>query len=514
MTNEFVSSIREQETKPTHHCGIGMVYSQASSVNIEQVIKIGHALQHRGQNGAGFAASSNGMLRRSVGEGLLEDALPDEKLEKFNSSNTWTMIHMRYGTQGGYNYGNIQPLEVWTNDARQIAVAVNGNMPFAQDLRSQLVFDLPEDASDTYIASQILARTDGETWDERIQNFADIPEVRHSANNMFVGVGDDMYVIRDEYGMHPLVMGETQEGDIAVVSETVALQKINGKVIGEFPRGAILKLGKDGHEWIRKGTVEKKNRCIFEPAYFMSPNSTFPIREDSYDSMSPEQWLDVMSFRMKCGKIVAEECPPPEVDFVVGMPDSGVPFAQGMANALGLDYVPSMIRSHYNGDEATRTFMQDIHINGIPSLVKGKLMPVNNSDIWRGKRILIGDDSLVRGNTALAINEMLRTLGVAEIHWRLGFPMVMDPCELGVSFRSKEELLAAQCNGDWELIAKAIGADSVGFISNEGIIKAAQKMDESVVIPENLQDIFFANGWCGACVTGKSPMILHERKVN
>jgi len=488
--------------KPSHECGLGLIYSFGKQNLQSDLFKIGHSLQHRGQNGAGVVTDSG---FRVTGAGLLKDAIDPHDVES-EGENNWALIHLRYGTSGGYGQENMQPVEVEIK-GQKVHVAVNGNTPNESRLRKYLNVPVSDHASDTVLAAHTLSAIEADTMDERVLRFAQLPEIAASANNMIIGSGDTVYVVRDQFGVHPLVVGDYRENEgIVIASETVALQKIGSQVLAEFPPGAILKISPQGTELLQERSPEEiHQQCMFEPAYFSSPNSRFPTKE----GMSPHEWQSALQFRMRTGEIVAKEHSVPHADFVVGMPDSGVPFSTGLANGMKKPYYPSVIRSHYNGEEEiTRTFMQDEKMAGIAALVKGKLMPVVDPRLWKDKVVVIGDDSLVRGNTSKVVTRMLRQLGVKEIHWRFGFPPVRWPCHLGVSFRSLGELIAVQMGNDWEKIAEEIGADSVAFVSNVGIIQAARECEvEDIVIPDDSREIFRANGYCGGCTTGVYPIM-------
>lgn len=502
MSVEFISREYNENEKPTHECGIGMIYTFRPTSKKEELLAIGHALQHRGQNGAGFV--TDWMEQPKTGIGLLNAALSPEDQELLNVPSYWAMMHMRYGTSGGYSTANLQPIMSKAANGDRFTVEVNGNLPLME--RARKYYGLPKEWSDTKVATHVLGRMANGNWDEAILRFSELEEVAEGADNMFVGVGRNVYVIRDGYEMHPLVYGDYGNGAGEVYgSETVISQKLGIKLKGRVLPGSVTKLTPEGKQILKEGHHDRGNPCIFEPAYFSSPNSHIEAEGN------PEEWMSNMWFRMRCGEFVAKESPVPNADFVVGMPDSGVPFAHGFANGSRLPYYPSMIRSHYNGEGDTRTFMQDAQMNAIPLLVKGKHMPVSDPRIWKDKIVVLGDDSLVRGHNTTQISDMLWRLGAKEIHWRYGFPQVRFPCPLGVSFRSQNELIAAIANGDNKKIAELIGVTSVGFISNEAIIQAAY--DTGVPLKaEGTDRVFLENGWCGGCVTGNYPIQLDDMK--
>lgn len=503
MRAEQLSTFIDPEfEKPTHECGIGMIYTFRPTSKKDNLLAIGHALQHRGQNGAGIVTSS--MNEPSTGIGLLDKAISEEKTQLLDSPSHWAMIHLRYGTSGGYSDENLQPIMMVAANGERFSVEVNGNNPLMERLRER--YQLPSEWSDTRIATFVLSQMAVDDWDKAIVAFSELEEVAEGANNMFIGTENSMYVIRDKYRIHPFVYGDYGNGEGEVYgSETVLFQKLGIQPKGEVLPGSVTKLTPQGKTILKEGHQERGNACIFEPAYFSSPNSHIEA------GMNPEQWMSNMWFRMKCGEYVAKESPVAYADFVVGMPDSGVPFAQGFANGARLPYYPSMIRSHYNGEGDVRTFMQDSEMSTIPLLVKGKHMPVVDLRIWKDRVVVIGDDSLVRGHNSQQISDMIWRLGAKEIHWRYGYPQVRFPCPLGVSFRSRKELVAAIAEGDNEKIAELIGVTSVGFISNEGIIQATQDMAVHLNSP-GTNRVFLENGWCGGCVTGQYPIQLDDMK--
>ncbi|QQS43889.1 hypothetical protein IPM65_07195 [Candidatus Roizmanbacteria bacterium] len=356
---------KHEDDRPQHECGLGLIYTYDPQYIQEDLLKIGYALQHRGQNGAGVATDTG---FRVTGAGLLRDAISPHDLES-ERKNQWGMVHLRYGTSGGYGSENMQPVEIVIN-GQKVHVAVNGNIPNPDRLKKYCPAVTDANVSDTVLAAHTLASIQGESMDERIRRFAELPEIAVSANNMIIGSGKDAYIIRDQFGLHPLVVGSYRNGEgVIVASETVALQKIGSTVLGEFAPGSVLKISPDGTSILRDGSDPSlRQSCMFEPAYFSSPNSRFP----TYEGQPPDQWLSVGQFRMRTGEIAAQEAPVPYADFVVGMPDSGVPFAAGLANGMKKPYYPSVIRSHYDGDEEiTRTFMQDVRMSGIAALVRG-----------------------------------------------------------------------------------------------------------------------------------------------
>lgn len=482
-------------------CGIVAIHNSGDSISkrLDAGLLAVEGVWHRGQQGLGTALQTQEGIKNHVKRGTMEELFPDFRSE-FNGSLTgetpWGLFHCIYGTSGGYNSENLQPIVVNTPNG-QIAVVHNGQ--FVGELVDNGSGELREGVSDTYLFTQMLAKEEGNSWEERILRAL---EKAKGAYALAIGVKDKIFLARDEFGIRPLVIGKMGDGWIAA-SETLALDKVGVPPLRTVKAGEIIRIDGNGLDVIREGNGPE-NFCDFEDAYFSRPDSLRPPYENGSDSDHPENWKSFLAFRQKCGEILATERPIKGADFVVGIPDSGIDFATGYANALGIPYIPAIKRDHYNADDIKRVFME-YGRHDIKRRATKKLSIVPDPYLWKDKVVVVCDDSIIRGTVSEAIIKQLFRLGVKEVHWMLGFPKVMFGCHLGVDMRTREELIAARNDGDEIRIAQEIGATSINYISNEGFNRA-KKLSGNINIPNDPKEIFLANGGCGGCVTGLYPI--------
>lgn len=497
-SNDFSPSLEDK-------CGILGIHSIKPDLNLPLALLAAAGLQHRGQHGAGLAMQTNTGFMRVTGNGLLKDALSKEIIKRFSKPSYWTMVHLRYGTFGDYHDYNLQPISVKAPNGDMVSVIHNGEFVATDELVTRLKrfknIKIPKGASDTYLFAHLLAQTEGDNWDEKIVNCVNSVT---GAFSLIIGVNDVLYAIRDPWGIRPLILGKLN-GYYIAASETHALNKINIKAIRRLKRGEIIRIDKTGIKTIKEGNAKPGNFCDFEWAYFSRPNSEAPTRENDDDLNYSADWISFSLFRKRCGEALAKEVKIPNASFVVGVPDSGVALSTGYAFAAQIPYAQVILRDHFDPHGLQRLFMRDDQIKSISQKVLGKLSLVPDSQVWKDAIVVIGDDSIVRGNVSKRITETILKLGAREVHWIIGFPPVSYPCHLGVSMRTRDELIAAQFDADPEKIAKAISATSVTYISPEGFIKA-RKASSRVARPENIKEIFLANGGCGGCVTGLYPV--------
>lgn len=483
-------------------CGILGIHTFKPTLNFPVALLAAAGLQHRGQHGAGLAMQTKNGLEWYAGNGLLKNAFTKEIIEKYTKESYWTMIHLRYGTSGDYLEHNLQPIQATAPNGDVVSVIHNGEFPATDKMMKRLKnVAIPEGASDTYLFTHLLAQAEGKNWDEKICNTVDSVT---GAFSLIIGVNNTMYIVRDRWGIRPLILGRFDLGFIAA-SETHAFNKINIKAIRRLKRGEILKIDENGTSQVREGNAKPGNFCDFEWAYFSRPNSEAPTRENDADLTYTQDWISFSLFRKRCGEALAKEVKIPNASFVVGVPDSGVAFSTGFAYAAQIPYAQVILRDHFDPNGLYRLFMRDDQITSISKKVLGKLSLVPDSQVWKDAIVVIGDDSIVRGNVSKRITEAIFKLGAKEVHWIVGFPPVAFPCHLGVSMRTKEELIAAQYNSDPIQIAEAIGATSVNYISPEGFIQS-RKAHSKIVKPENSKEIFLANGGCAGCITGLYPV--------
>lgn len=490
------------DQKLQEKCGILAVYTQKPSLNLSLALLAGAGLQHRGQNGAGLSMMTTKGLLKHTGNGLLRDVFKKRVVARFNKKSFWTMVHLRYGTFGGYEACNLQPTIAKSPQGESVAVIHNGEFvadPIKKSLHHK---KFPKGASDTYLFTEFLAAAKGKNWDEKIVNA--LSHVK-GAYSLIVGVGNNLYIARDPFGIRPLVIGQLEKGGWIAASETFALNKISVPVIREIKKGEIIRIDGQGITTIKKGSSNPGNFCDFEWAYFSRPNSIAPTRERPDDRENPDRWISYSKFRERCGEVLARETPIKNASFVVGVPDSGLAVAAGYAKASKIPFSQLIIRDHFDPYGLHRLFMRDDQIKLIGKKVLGKLSLVPDRQIWKNAVVVIADDSIVRGNVSRRITKAIFALGAGEIHWVIGFPPVAHPCHLGVSMRSEKELIAHRFHSDPRKIARAIGATSVNYISPKGFI-TARKLSSKVRITENPKEIFLANGGCAGCITGLYPV--------
>lgn len=483
-------------------CGILAVYTNKPSLNLSTALLAGAGLQHRGQQGAGLSMMTTKGMIKHTGSGLLRDVFKKRVIRQFNKQSLWTMIHLRYGTFGSYDACNLQPTIAKSDKGEEVAVIHNGEF-VAQPIKEKLRHKkFPKGVSDTYLFTEFLAATQGKNWDEKIVKA--LSNVS-GAYSLIIGVGNALYIARDNFGIRPLVIGKLEKGGWIVASETFALNKINIQVTREIKKGEIIRIDQQGITTIKKGSSNPGNFCDFEWAYFSRPNSIAPTRERPDDRENPDRWISYSKFRERCGEVLAREAMVKNASFVVGVPDSGLAVAAGYAKASKVPYSQVIIRDHFDPNGLHRLFMRDDQMRLIGKKVLGKLSLVPDRQIWRNAIVVIADDSIVRGNVSRRITKAIFALGAAEVHWMVGFPPVAHPCHLGVSMRSEKELIAHRFASDPKKIARAIHATSVNYISPKGFI-TARKLSSKVAIPENPKEIFLANGGCAGCITGLYPV--------
>ena len=473
-----------------------------SQLNIAIKGEIG--LWHRGQQGAGITIKDRKYLRSHHGEGGPEQTFPRDIIDDFSKGEIpdWIIGQTRYGTNGAWDRINLQPMTAYSANNEAVTVGHNGQFTAIEKMKEEVGESIPDGASDTYIFSRLLAKAQGSSWDEKIISTL---EKVSGAYSLVIGIGDSLYLARDPQGIRPLMLGKIGDGFIAV-SETNALDKVESTLIRQLKRGEVVKINKEGVKTIKEGLDGEGNFCDFEWDYFSRPDSSYPLTAEDLDN--PEKWRSIYEFRKECGRNLAKEHIIPNADFVIGIPDSGVPVSIGYANASGIPYEQLILRDHYDPNGKWRLFQTDYDKGGIQQRVHGKLSLVSNPRIWKDKIVVLGEDSIVRGDTSKATTEMVLDAGAKEVHWIIGFPALMHPCHLGVSMRTNEELIAWRNNGDPKKIAEEIGATSINYISPAGFIRARLKSGRDLIVPvpQNQKEIFLVNGGCGGCLTGLHPI--------
>ncbi|MCP3105351.1 amidophosphoribosyltransferase [Myxococcus sp. K15C18031901] len=426
-------------------CGIFGITGHAEASNLTYLGL--HALQHRGQESAGIVASDGHGLRAHRQMGLVADIFDAPVLAGLPGQSA--IGHVRYSTAGGSQLKNAQPLFVQYAGG-QCAIAHNGNLVNATELKEQLEADgaIFQSDADTEVILHLLARSKQATFEQKLVEA--LRKVK-GAYSLLVLTDGKLVAVRDPLGIRPLVLGRMKEGAYVLASETTALDLIEAEVIRELEPGELLVI-ENGVMRTSKPFAEpgRLGRCIFEQVYFARPDSVLFGKS-------------VYEVRKRMGMQLAREQPAPSADLVIAVPDSGVAAAIGFSQQSGIPYDVGLIRSHYVG----RTFIepqQSIRHFG----VKLKLSAVRN--VIKGKRVVVVDDSIVRGTTSRKIVKMIKAAGALEVHLRISSPPTKWPCFYGIDTPSRQELIAA--SHSTEEIARYVTADSLGYISLAGLGEA------------------------------------------
>lgn len=426
-----------------------------------------HALQHRGQEGAGIVTTDGNQLQAVRGEGLVNDVFNEDKLRKVVGHAA--IAHVRYATAGGKGLENVQPL-LFRSSTGSLAIAHNGNLVNATHLkqfleRSGSIFN---STSDTEVVVHLIKKSKHSPFRSKVKEALSLLK---GAFSIILLTNDQMIVARDRNGLRPLSLGKL--GDAYVVaSETCAFDLIGAEYVREVEPGELLIISNNGLEVDSYVEKDKRTMCAMEYVYLARPDSN--IDE-----------VNIHMARKRMGKELAKECAHIEADVVTGVPDSSISAAIGFSEASGIPYELGLIKNRYVG----RTFIQptqELRERG----VKMKLSPV--VQVVKGKRVVMVDDSIVRGTTSRRIVRMLKEAGAAEVHVVISSPPMTDPCYYGIDTSTHEELIAS--SHSVEDIRIAIEADTLTFLSLEGMVHATNRPFED----EN-------GGLCVACFTGKYP---------
>jgi amidophosphoribosyltransferase len=454
-----------EEHLPQDECGVFGVWAPG-----EEVAKLTfyglYALQHRGQESAGIATSDGERIFVYKDMGLVSQVFTESDLATLTGD--LAIGHCRYSTTGSSTWNNAQPTLRATNHGT-LALAHNGNLTNTGDLAEELsklqvgTTDAMAATTDTEIMTALIAAQEGKNFESSAISV--LPSLKGAFSLVFMDE-HTLYAARDRHGVRPLVIGKLEHGWV-VASESAALDIVGASFVREVEPGEFIAIDANGlrsHHW---ATPEPKG-CIFEYVYLARPDTSIASR-------------NVHATRVAVGEQLAKEHPA-IADLVIPVPESGTPAAVGYARASGIPYGAGLVKNSYVG----RTFIQPSQT--IRQLgIRLKLNPLR--EIIEGKRIVVVDDSIVRGNTQRALVRMLREAGALEIHVRISSPPVKWPCYYGIDFASRAELIAAGL--EVEEIRRSIGADSLGYVSMEGLIAA------TTIAEENL---------CTACFTGQYPI--------
>ena len=425
-----------------------------------------YALQHRGQEGSGIVSSDGERFYQHKGLGLVADIFSKKFVRQLIGTNA--IGHNRYSTAGSGDLHNVQPLVV--NFAfGNLGLAHNGNLINAGVLRGELeaygaIF---QSDSDSEVVIHLIAHSKGETMVSRV---IDALTLIRGAFSLVILTDDHLIAARDPYGFRPLSLGK-YKGSWVVASETCAFDLIGAEFEREVEPGEMLAINKEGLTSYYPFSPQPRAQCVFEYVYFARPDSKIFGSNGVYP------------VRKAFGRQLAKECPA-QADLVIPVPDSGVPAALGYAEGMGLAFEIGLTRNHYVG----RTFIepqQAIRHFG----VKLKLNPV--PEVLEGKRVVVVDDSIVRGTTSRKIVKMIRQAGAKEVHMRISSPPVIAPCFYGIDTPTQKELIGSKLNV--EAIRKYITADSLGYLSLDGMLATAPG---------------FSHHYCNACFTDQYPITM------
>ena len=449
---------------PNEECGVIGVFTPEGEASRLAFFGL-FALQHRGQESAGIAAAN--------GENVVVHADMGLVTQIFREPDFYPLVgdmaigHTRYSTSGSSELCNAQPLLV-EGEHGQLAVANNGNIINALQLKEQLQDEWNctfTSTTDTEVIAQMLAHAVGATWEERV--FQCMRQLE-GAYSIVIQTKDTMIAARDPLGIRPLCLGKLNGGWI-VASESCALDHLGAEYLREVDPGEVIIVDSNGlHTATWSGRTGRRALCVFELIYFARP-----------DSIMDGQL--VHSARQQLGAQLAKEHPV-EADLVIGIPDSSTAAAVGYAQESGIPYSEGLIKNRYVG----RTFIEpEQRLRDLG--VRQKFNPL--VEVIQGKRLVVVDDSIVRGTTTPHVVNLLRKGGAKEVHMRVCAPPIKHPCFMGVDMASREELLAA--NNTLEQIREIVGADSLGYLTVEGLMKVVDGTN---------------GGFCDACFTGNYPV--------
>ena len=453
-------------TRPRDECGVFAVYGHEDAAKLTYFGL--YALQHRGQESAGIIASDGKRVMEHKAMGLVPDVFDEQILDRLQGD--MALGHVRYSTTGSSLLANAQPFRV-QYAGKTLAIAHNGNLVNARQIRAELekTGSIFQTTMDSEIVLHLVAKAMKKGLEQAVLHTT---EQIKGAWSMVIMTEDALIAVKDPHGFRPLCLGRIKDSYV-VASETCALDLVEAEYVREIDPGEILIIDKNGLKSIKQENPGPRAQCIFELIYFARPDSNVFGQ-------------NVYLFRKEQGKLLAKEYPV-EADLMMPFPDSGNYAAIGYTHASGIPLEMGVIRNHYVG----RTFIQ-------PSQsmrdfgVKVKLNPVK--ELLRDKRVLIIEDSIIRGTTSRTRIKALRSIGAREVHMLVSCPPHRFPCHYGIDFSTKGELIAAQKTV--EEIRRFIGLDSLGYLSIKNLVQAT-------VIPR--EDL------CLACFDGCYPVAIDEQ---
>jgi len=457
----------EEDDHLRDECGVVGVSGAPDAAEVAYLAL--YALQHRGQESAGIVTSDRGRFHVHRGMGLVSDVFKPEVLKDLPGS--LAIGHNRYSTHGGSILRNAQPIWV-TYHGGDLAIGHNGQLTNASTLRKKMEANgsIFQTTSDTEVIVHLVAQSEAGSFEARLM---DALRKVEGAFSLTLLAREGVYAARDSYGVRPLVIGRLDEGWI-VTSETCALDIVEAEYVREVEPGEVIALGPDGPRTVGRLPRTPLHQCVFELIYFSRPDSV--VFGEPVDRV-----------RRHLGRQLAREHPA-DADCVIAVPDSSNSAALGFAEESGIPFELGLIRNHYIG----RTFIRP----GQLSREAGVRVKYNVvKPLLKGKRVVVVDDSIVRGTTSRKLVSLLRRAGVREVHFRVSSPPVVGPCFYGIDTPSREELIGA--NHSLEEIKTYLGVESLGYLSEAGLRAAVSAPSEH----------------CYACFTAKYPIALLDEEL-
>jgi len=458
--------VRKFIDKPESNCGVVGVFGTAEAARFSYLAL--YALQHRGQESAGIVSSDGVHVHRHVGQGLVADIFSDQSTFTYLGGHI-AIGHNRYSTTGSTRLVNAQPLLVNSKDG-PFAISHNGNFTNSGLLRSQLEEEgsLFQTTTDTEVVPHLVARSRQKPMADKILDA--LRRIR-GAYSLVMLTRDRIFAARDPHGIRPLCLGE-KDGAYFIVSETCALDLIRAQEIRDVRPGELVEISEHGIQSYTIAEAAPRHSCIFEFIYFARPDSR--IFNENVDKV-----------RRKLGKILALENGA-EADIVIAVPDSSNTAAIGYSRRTNIKFELGLIRNHYVG----RTFIHPQQ-NMRDFSVRVKFNPVRG--VLKDRRVVLVEDSIVRGTTLRQLVSLVRQAGAKEVHVRVSSPPIISPCYYGMDFPSKEELIASQKSV--EEIREYLGCDSLAYLSMEGLMNAVSQEE---------------GGFCTACFSAHYPVLIEE----
>ncbi len=463
----------EELERPHEACGVFGLYAPGYEVARDTYFGL-YALQHRGQESAGIVVSDGKRLRAHVQMGLVSQVFAEADIARLRGH--IAIGHTRYSTTGGSQICNAQPILMKDDRLGEFALAHNGNLANAVVLQRRLERQghTFTSTSDSEIIAKLITLVPGDTWEERLQR---VMAQLSAAYSLVICTRDSILAIRDPYAVRPLVLGRLGENWM-VASETCAIDILGGTAVREIAPGEIVRIDGTGEDHLHstQGAASRgRASCLFEHIYFSRPDSV--LGQGS-----------LYAARQRMGQALAEEFPV-VADVVISVPDSATPAATGYAAARKIPFAEGLIKNRYVG----RTFIQpDQRLRERGVRLKFNAVP----DVLRGKRVVMIDDSIVRGTTTRQLVQLLRHAGAREVHVGVTSPPFRHPCYLGIDVAQEGELIAAQL-GSVEAIRRNIEADSLHYLSLDALIAATG-------LP--------AAEFCTGCFTGNYPVQIEEKE--